>query len=72
MREENGKWRILHDGGLHILYSSPNTVRVIKSTILRLAGHVARMEEVRSAFKILKVNLQENVRMDLMEIDVRL
>jgi hypothetical protein len=36
---------------LHSLYSSPNTVRVIKSRRLRWAGHVARMEE--DAFKIL-------------------
>ena len=34
-------------------------VRVIKSRKLRWAGHVARMEESRSAFKILQVNLQE-------------
>ena len=34
-------------------------VRVIKSRILRWAGHVARMEEGRNAFQILKVNLQE-------------
>jgi len=27
---------------------------VIKSRVLRLAGHIARMEEGRSAFKILK------------------
>ena len=32
---------------------SPNTVRVIKSRRLRWAGHVFRMEEGRSAFKIL-------------------
>ena len=32
---------------------------MIKSTRLRWAGHVARMEEGRSAFKILLVNLQE-------------
>ena len=32
---------------------SPNTVRVIKSTRLRWAVDVARMEEGRSAFKIL-------------------
>ena len=35
------------------LFLSPNIVRVIKSRILRLAGHVARMEEGRIAFKIL-------------------
>ena len=36
-----------------LLYRSPNIVRVIKSRRLRWAGHVARMEEGRSAFKIL-------------------
>ena len=35
------------------LYYSSNILRVIKGTRLRLAGHVARMEEGRSAFKIL-------------------
>jgi hypothetical protein len=35
------------------LYSSPNIIRVIKSRRLRWEDHVARMEEDRSAFKIL-------------------
>ena len=35
------------------MYRSLNIVRVIKSRRLRWAGHVARMEEGRSAFKIL-------------------
>ena len=35
------------------LYRSPNIVRVIKSRRLRWAGHVARIEEGRRAFKIL-------------------
>ena len=52
-RDENGEWRRLHNEELHSLYHSPNTVRVIKSRRLRWAGHVARMEEGRSAFKIL-------------------
>ena len=47
------KWRRLHNEELHSLYRSPNIVRVIKSRRLRWAGHVARMEESRSAFKIL-------------------
>ena len=34
-------------------YRSPNIVRVIKSRTFRWAGHVARMEENRNAFKIL-------------------
>ena len=35
------------------MYRSPNIVREIKSRRLRWAGHVARMEEGRSAFRIL-------------------
>ena len=34
------------------LYRSPNGLRVIKSRRLRSTSHVARMEEGRSAFKI--------------------
>ena len=37
----------------HSIYVSPHMVRVIKSRRLRLAGHLARMEEGRSAFRIL-------------------
>ena len=35
------------------MYHSSNIVSVIKSRRLRWAGHVARMEEGRSAFKML-------------------
>ena len=51
--DENGKWRRLHTEKLHSLYRSPNIVRVIRSRRLRWAGHVGKMEEGRSAFKIL-------------------
>jgi hypothetical protein len=37
--------RKLHNEQLHILYSSPNIIRQIKSRRMRLAGHVARMWE---------------------------
>ena len=47
-RDENGEWRRLHNEE-----SSPNIVRVFESRKLRWAGHVARMEEGKSAFKIL-------------------
>ena len=52
-RDENGEWVRLHNEELHSLYRSPNIDRVIKSRKLRWAGHVARMEESRNAFKIL-------------------
>ena len=47
------EWRRFHNEDLHSLYRSPNIVMAIKSRKLRWAGHVARMEEGSSAFKIL-------------------
>jgi hypothetical protein len=41
--EETGGWRKLHDEDLHNLYSSPSTIRMIKSREMRWAGHIARM-----------------------------
>jgi hypothetical protein len=52
-REEDGSWRKLHNDELHSLYSSPNTVRVMKSRRMRWAGHVARMGEGRGVYKVL-------------------
>jgi hypothetical protein len=40
--EVTGEWRKLHNEELNDLYS-PIIVRVIKSKIMRWAGHVARM-----------------------------
>jgi len=45
--EVAGECRRLHNEELNDLYSSPNTVRVIKSRRMRWAGHVARMGEER-------------------------
>jgi hypothetical protein len=38
-----GRWRKLHNGELHNLFSSPSIIRVIKSKRMRWEGHVARM-----------------------------
>jgi hypothetical protein len=45
--EVTGKWRKLHSGELHNLYSSQDIIRQIKSRRMRWAGHVARMGEGR-------------------------
>ena len=38
-----GIWKELHNGELHDLCFSPNIIRVIKSSGMRWAGHVACM-----------------------------
>jgi len=45
--EVTGEWRRLHNEEINDLYCSPNIVRMIKSRIMRLVGHVARMGEER-------------------------
>jgi hypothetical protein len=43
----NVEWKKLHIEELNDLYSSPNIVGVIKSRIMRWAGHVTHMGEGR-------------------------
>jgi hypothetical protein len=42
--EVTGGWRKVHNEELHNLYSSPNTIRIIKLRRMIWAGNVARME----------------------------
>ena len=51
--EVTGGWRRLHNEELNDLYTSFNIVRVIKSRIMRCAGHVARMGEERGVYRVL-------------------
>ena len=51
--EITGEWRKLHNVELHALYSSPNIISNLKSRRLRWAGHVARMEQSRNAYRVL-------------------
>ena len=60
-KDVNGEWRRIHNGELHSLYRPPNIVRMIKSRRLRWAGHVARMQEGRTALKILSGKLTGNI-----------
>jgi hypothetical protein len=48
-----GEWRKLHNEELNDLYCSPNIVRVIKSRIIKWAGHVASMGDGRGVYKVL-------------------
>ena len=63
----------------------PNIVRAIKYRRLRWAGHVARIEEARSAYKILTGNptgkrhlvrprrrWEDNIRMNLKDIGINM
>ena len=51
--EVTGEWRRWHKEELNDLYSSHNTVRVIKSRRMRWAGHVARMGDDRGVYRVL-------------------
>jgi hypothetical protein len=39
--EVRGRWRKLHDEEVHYWYSSPSTIKIIKSRRMKLAEHVA-------------------------------
>jgi hypothetical protein len=82
-REEDGSWRKLHNDELHSLYSSPNTVRVIKSRRLRWAGNMARMGEEGGVYRVLvekpeskrppgrpRRRWEDNIKMDLRKIGI--
>jgi hypothetical protein len=79
--EVMGEWSKLHNEELHILYSSPNIIRQIKSRRMRLAGHVACMGKERKMYKVLVgkpegrrllrrpwLRWEDGIRMDLREI----
>jgi hypothetical protein len=79
--EVTGEWRNLHNEELHDLYSSPSIIRIIKARRMRWAGHVARIQEKRNAYRLLvgkpegrrplgrpRRRWLDNIRMDLVEV----
>jgi hypothetical protein len=71
-----------HNKELNHLHSSTNTVQVIKSRRIRLAGHVALMGEKRCVYRDLVVKpegkrpsgrhshrREDNIKMDLQEVE---
>jgi hypothetical protein len=81
-REEvMGEWRELYTEALHDLYSSPSIIRIIKSRRMRWAGHVARMGEERTVYRLLlgepegkrplgrpRRRRRDSIRIELLEI----
>jgi hypothetical protein len=80
-KEVTREWRKFHNEELHILYSSPNIIRQIKSKRMRWAGHVERMGEDRNVYRFLmgkperkrplgrrRRRWEDWIRMDLREI----
>jgi hypothetical protein len=70
----------LHNEELHILYSSSDIIRQIKSRRMSSAGHVARMVEKRlkvlvgkpegkRPLRILRSRWENGIRRDFREID---
>jgi len=75
------EWRKLHIEELNDLYCLPNIVRVIKSSRMRWAGHVARMGKGRGMYRVLmgkpeekrilgrpRRRWEDNIKMDLQEV----
>jgi hypothetical protein len=78
--EVTGERRKLHNEELHILYSSTNIFRQIKSRRMPWAGHVTRLGEERNVYRVLMGKLEgkrplgrprsrweDGIRMDLRE-----
>jgi hypothetical protein len=79
--EVTGGWRKLHNEELRDLYSSPSTIKMIKSRRMRWVGHVARMGEKRNMYRLLVVKPEgkrtlgrprrrsvDNIKVDLGEV----
>jgi hypothetical protein len=82
--EVTGELIKLHNEELRDLYSSPSTVRVIKSRRMRRAGHVAYIGEIIGVYRVLvgkperkrplgrpRRRWEDNIKKDLQEVGCR-
>jgi hypothetical protein len=67
--EVTGEWRTLHSEELHMLYSSPNIIRQIKSRRMRWTGHVARMGGRERCTKVCCESPKERDHMEDRSVD---
>ena len=79
--EVTSEWRKLRAEDFNDLYCSPSIIRVIKSRRMRWAGHVARVDERRGAYRVVvgkpegkgpfgenRHRWEDNIKMDLQEV----
>jgi len=67
-----GEWRRIRNEGLNDLYSSPNSIRVIKSRRMSWAGHVARVMERRGVYRVLVGTPEGKIHLEDPGVDWRL
>jgi hypothetical protein len=80
MDDVTGQRRKLHNEEIRDWYSTPSIIRMIKSRRMRWAGHIARMVEKKTAYRLLlgrpegkrslgrpRHRLVYNIKMDLVE-----
>jgi hypothetical protein len=56
--EVTGEWRKRHHDQLHELYSSPNTIKMIKSRRMTWAGYVAHKRKKRNVYRTERAHLE--------------
>jgi len=57
--EETKDWRNVHNDKIHDLYSSPHSIQLIKSRIMRWTGYVACVGAERGANRVLVCQCKE-------------
>jgi hypothetical protein len=72
-REEvAGGWRRLHNEELHNLYAASSITKMMKSRRIRMAGHVARVGDMRNIYKFWSENLKGKDQTEDLDVDGRI